>query len=309
MNGAAPGGGLISSAANPVSKRMRLLADRRHRRREGAFVAEGVQPVWQAVEAGAEIETLVVAPDLLGRSDGGARAAAMVAAAERRGTRVTRMTAELFTRLSGRDGPSGLAAIIRAHPAGLPSLQVRPDSMFVALHEIGNPGNLGTIIRTADAAGAAGVVLLGNTTDPFDPVAVKATMGALFSVPVAHEQDVAAFFRWAAGAGVSVVTASGQAADSFWDCRCPMPVAFLLGAEGPGLPAAVLARGERRVRIPMTGTAESLNLAVAAALLMYESRRQHGGWAGSPPDRAGGWGASRPGQPGGLEEHPGRESL
>ncbi|MGE5132942.1 MAG: TrmH family RNA methyltransferase [Gemmatimonadota bacterium] len=279
MNGK-PGAGLVSSAANPVSKRLRLLADRRHRRREGAFVVEGVQPVWQAVEAGADVETLVAAPDLLARWPGGQRAAAMVAEQEARGIAVTRMTAELFTRLSGRDAPSGLAAIVRGRTGGLAGLRVAPDSVFAALHEIGNPGNLGTIIRTASAAGAAGVVLLGAATDPFDPAAVKASMGALFSVPVAHEPDVAAFFGWAAAAGVTVITTSGRAADSFWAARFPRPAAFLLGSEGAGLPAGILARGDRQVRIPMTGTAESLNLAVAAGLLLYEAARQAGSLPG-----------------------------
>lgn len=286
---------LISSAANPVSKRMRLLADRRHRRREGAFVVEGIQPVWQAVEAGADVETLVVAPDLLARSAAGDRAAAMVARQEDRGVRVVRMTGALFARLSGRDGPSGLAAIVRGQPGRLATLPVAPDAVLVALHEVANPGNLGTIIRTASAAGAAGVVLLGACTDPLDPVAVKASMGALFSVAVVHEDSAEEFFGWAARGGVTVVTTSGRAAASFWETSYPRPVAFLLGAEGPGLPADLLARGSRQVRIPMTGTAESLNLAVAAGLLLYEAVRQAGGLPGARLEQRPG---ARPGQAG-----------
>ena len=135
----------------------------------------------------------------------------MVAAQEAAGTRVARLTGELFARLSARDGPSGLAAIVRGRVPGLASLPVTPDAVFVALHEIGNPGNLGTIIRTADAAGAAGVVLIGPAADPFDPAAVKASMGALFAVPVARAADPAEFFAWAAGSGVTVVTTSAQA--------------------------------------------------------------------------------------------------
>ena len=103
---------VISSAANPLIKRMRLLADRKHRRREGAFVVQGIQPVWQAVEAGADIETLIVAPDLLRP----AAAAAMVAEQEQQGARVARLAAELFARIADRDGPAGLAAIVRARP-------------------------------------------------------------------------------------------------------------------------------------------------------------------------------------------------
>ena len=260
---------LISSAANPVVKRMRLLADRRHRRREGAFVVEGIQPVWQAVDAGADVEVLVVAPGLLGRSP----AASMVAGQEAGGTRVARVTAELFGRISARDGPSGLAAIVRARVPGLAAVQVAPDSVFVALHEVGNPGNLGTIIRTADAAGAAGVLLVGPAADPFDPVAVKASMGALFAVPVARAAEPAEFFAWARGAGVGVVTTSARAEQSFWAARYPRPTALLLGAEGAGLPGSLLAAGDLAVRIPMTGTAESLNLAVAAGLVLYQALR------------------------------------
>jgi RNA methyltransferase, TrmH family len=275
-------GELITSGANPLVKRIRLLGDRRHRRREGAFMVEGIQPVWQAVEAGADVETLIVAPGLLGRSAAARRVTAMVAGQEQRGVRVARLSDELFTRVSGREGPSGLAAIVRGRMAGLAGLAAGPDTVVVALHGIGNPGNLGTIIRTANAAGAAAVVLVGQTTDPFDPAAVKASMGALFTLPVAHAAGPADFFGWAAAGGVTVVTTSARAGLSFWDASYPRPLALLLGAEGAGLPGQVLARGDRQVRIPMSGTAESLNLAVAAALLLYEVRRQARGRATAP---------------------------
>ena len=208
---------------------MRLLGDRKHRRREGAFVVEGIQPVWQAVEAGADVEVLVVAPDLLG----GSPAAGMVAAREAAGVRVARLTGELFARVSARDGPSGLAAIVRGRVPGLASLPVTPDAVFVALHEIGNPGNLGTIIRTADAAGGTGVVLIGAAADPFDPAAVKASMGALFAVPVARAADPAEFFAWAAGSAVTVVTTSAKARTSFWEARLsPAPRPAARGGRG-----------------------------------------------------------------------------
>ena len=270
-------GELITSGGNPVVKRVRLLADRKHRRREGAFVVEGTQPVWQAVEAGADIEILLVAPGLLGRSAAARRITAMIAGQQERGVRVARLSDDVFTRLSGREGPSGLAAIVRGRLAGLAGLAAGPDAVFVALHGIGNPGNLGTIIRTANAAGAAGMVLVGQTTDPYDPAAVRASMGALFTLPVAHAAGPAEFFGWTAAAGVTVVTTSARAGQSFWAASYPRPLALLLGAEGAGLPAAVLARGDRQVQIPMSGTAESLNLAVAAGLLLYEVKRQASG--------------------------------
>ena len=274
-------GELITSGANPVVKRVRLLADRKHRRRAGAFVVEGTQLVWQAVEAGADVEILLVAPGLLGRSAAARRVTAMIAGQEERGVRVARLSDEVFTRISGREGPSGLAAIVRRRLAGLAGLAAGPAAVFLALHSIGNPGNLGTIIRTANAAGAAGVVLVGQTTDPFDPAAVKASMGALFTLPVAHAATPAEFFGWAAAAGVTVVTTSARAGQIFWDASYPRPLALLLGAEGAGLPSEVLARGDRQVQIPMSGTAESLNLAVAAGLLLYEVNRQARGAIGT----------------------------
>lgn len=265
---------IVTSAANPLVKRLRLLGDRRHRRREGAFVVEGLQPVWRAVEAGWEIETLVIAPDLLAATS----AAGMVAEREAAGTPVTRLSAELFGRLSERDGPSGLAAIVRTRTCPLADLPA--SGLVVALHGIGNPGNLGTVVRTADAAGAGAVVLVGDTADPFAPAAVKASMGSLFALPVAHAADPAAFLGWARGRGMRVVATSGSAERTHWAFEWTPPVALLLGAEGPGLPAELLAGADATVRIPMTGTAESLNLAVAAGILIYEARRDAGVGAG-----------------------------
>lgn len=268
---------LITSAANPLVKRVRSLGDRKHRRRAGEFVVHGIQPVWQAVEAGADIATLIVAPDLL-RGE----AAGMVAAQQDAGVPVARLSAGLFARISDRDGPSGLAAIVRMRPAGLDALAAAASQVYVALHQVGNPGNLGTIIRTADAAGAAGVILLGSTTDPYDPAAVKASMGALFSVPVAHCADPDRFFAWCRAGDVTVAATSARGKADLWQASWRRPVAFLLGSEGSGLPVALLGRADLSVRIPMAGTAESLNLAVAAGVLLYEARRraEPGHWTG-----------------------------
>jgi RNA methyltransferase, TrmH family len=259
----------ISSAANPLVKRVRQLADRKHRRRQGAFVVEGRQPVWRAVEAGWEVEVLIAAPELLA----GSAAAAMVAEQEARGVRVAHVSGELFGRLGRREGPSGIAAIVRGRVAGLDDLPAGAGSVFTALHEIGNPGNLGTIIRTVDATGGSGVITVGDSTDPFAPAAVKASMGSLFAVPVAHAPDADAFFSWARARGVEVLAASGNADTDHWSVRYRPPLAVLFGAEGAGLPEPVLRRAARRIRIPMTGTAESLNLAAAVAVMLYEIRR------------------------------------
>ena len=286
---------MISSTANPLVKRVRALGDRKHRRREGAFVVQGIQPVWQAVEAGADIEVLIVAPGLL-RAGG---ALDMVVAQETAGTRVARVTDALFGRIADREGPTGLAAIVRAVPAPLDSLVVQAgasaakeavsgmtrgaggDGLFVALHTAGNPGNVGTIVRTASAVGAAGVILIGPSADPYDPAAVKASMGALFTVSVVTAASDAEFLTWARSHGVAVAATSARAATSCWDAQWRLPLALLLGSEGAGLPDDLLASADLQVSIPMTGTAESLNLAAAASILLYEVRR-HTWMAPSP---------------------------
>jgi TrmH family RNA methyltransferase len=259
----------ISSAANPLVKRMRLLASRKTRREQGAFVVEGPQPVWRAVTAGWDIEALIVDQGLRP----GSPAATMVIEQEARGVRVARLTSDLFDRLSSRDGSAGLAAIVRSRVTDLADLAVTPGAVFIALHQIGNPGNLGTIIRTADAVGSAGVILLGDTTDPFAPASVKASMGSIFAVQVAQAREPGAFLDWARASQVSVLAASGSASTDHWDASYRPPVTLLLGSEGEGLPDDLLAAADLRVRIPMTGTAESLNVAAAAAILLYEVRR------------------------------------
>lgn len=260
----------ISSASNPLVKRMRLLANRKHRREQGAFIVEGLQPVWRAVAAGWDIEALIVDPDLWPDSP----AAAMVAEQEARGVRVARLTRDLSDRLSSRDGSVGLSAIVRSRHAGLSDLAVTPDAVFIALHQIGNPGNLGTIVRTADAVGSAGVILLGDTTDPFGPASVKASMGSIFATKVAHTREPGEFLDWARANHVAVLAASGTASVDHWDASYQPPLTLLLGSEGEGLPEGLLAAANSRIRIPMTGTAESLNVAAAAAILLYEVRRR-----------------------------------
>lgn len=260
---------LISSTANPLIKRVRALADKRTRRREGVFLVEGHQPVWRAVESGWEIDTLIIAPDLVRNPV----AFEMVDDLHAADVRIVYLSADLFTRISERDGPSGIMAIVRQQRRSLGSVSVTPDQTWIVLHRIHNPGNLGTIIRTADAAGIAGIVLCGDCVDSYDPVAVKASMGAIFALPVVVEREFDDVHAWATEKGIQLVGTSGYADASHWDFDWTPPLAILLGNEGDGLPADLLGECDSTVRIPMTGTAESLNLGVAAAILMYESRR------------------------------------
>jgi TrmH family RNA methyltransferase len=261
---------LVTSPGNPLVKRVRALALAKHRREQQAFVVEGIQPVSRAITSGWDVDTLLLAPDLLSQPD----ALQLVEEQEATGVAVARLSAEVFARVAERDRPGGLAAIVRMHPTRLDDLVVAPDSVVVALHRVDKAGNLGTIIRTVDAAGAAGVALIGDCADEYSPAAVKASMGSLFAVPVARVAEPDDLFGWAHEQGVTVIATSGAATTDHWSADYRTPLAILLGSEGRGLPAEVLDRADQQVRIPMTGTAESLNLATAAALTIYESRKR-----------------------------------
>ncbi|MGL4832420.1 MAG: TrmH family RNA methyltransferase [Propionibacteriaceae bacterium] len=259
---------LITSTSNPTIKRARALMDRKHRRLEGCFLVEGGQPVWRAVELGWHIDTLIVAPALVHRPE----VHEMVQRLRDQGVRVVDVAPNVYNVITEREHPGGLAAIVRMRSPHLSDITVADDTVVVALEQVGNPGNLGTIIRTADAAGAAAVILLGDVTDPYAPIAVKASMGSLFSVPVIHtsRED---FQHWAHESGVTTVATSGTAADDHWSAHYHRPLALLFGNEGTGLSAEALDFADTTVRIPMTGSAESLNLAAAAAILLYEVAR------------------------------------
>lgn len=260
---------LISSTSNPIAKRIRALADRKARKREGFFLVEGMQPVWRASESGWDIETLVLAPDLVDNP----AVHDMATDLETRGTRIVRLSANLFKRLSERDGPAGVMAIVLMQTSTLVDVQVGEGDAWIILHRVHNPGNLGTIIRTADAAGIAGVILCGDTTDPFAPIAVKSSMGSIFSTQLVIERDIDAVLTWAGEQGMHLVGTSGYAETAHWDASMPRPLGIVLGNEGDGLPDDLQQEMDSTVRIPMTGTAESLNLSIAAALLIYETQR------------------------------------
>ncbi|MFV1992179.1 MAG: TrmH family RNA methyltransferase [Acidimicrobiales bacterium] len=261
---------LITSSANPLVKRIRALDSRKIRKREGAFFLEGVQPVWRAIQAGAEVEVLVVAPELVADSFAQDLCDTQVES----GTRVAYLSAELFGRISERKGPTGIAAVLLGRTGSLNSLEVTATSLFVALHEVSNPGNLGTIVRSADAAGAAGLLLLGNCADPFAPAAVKASMGSLYSLPIVAEPLPDEFTAWAHEHGLRLAATSAHSETPYWDLDLASPTVLLMGSEGAGLPAELVDRCDLVLQIPMVGSASSLNLAAATSIILFDVLRR-----------------------------------
>ncbi len=259
----------IASLSNARVKALRGLRERKTREQTGLFLVEGVRGVQDALHLNADVELLVVAPDLLRHPSG----RELVTRRQRLGAPCLEVSAEVYDSItrgvSLKYGPQGLAAVVRQ--AWLPLAEaVRPrDRCWVALDAVADPGNLGTILRTCDAVGAAGVILLGPTADPYDPAAVRASMGAIFSrrlVRATFAELVAAKRQH----GFAVVGTSGGAAVDYRGVAYRPPVVLLMGSERTGLSPQQQALCDLVVRIPMVGRADSLNVAVAAGIVLYE---------------------------------------
>jgi TrmH family RNA methyltransferase len=251
-------------AANVV-KQVRQLRSRTQRERTGTFYNEGARIVAQAVQAGAEITLGVVAPDLIV----GAHAANTVAALRATGAPMLELNVPAFESISFKENLQGIGAVVRAQVGTLAAIPADPARLWVALDGVGNSGNLGAIMRTCDAVGGAGLILLGNTTDPHHPDAVRASMGSLFALQMirAHFDE---FVAWKAAHNYTVVGTSPAATEDYRAIPYPPATILLMGSERTGLSPAQQAACDQLVQIAMVGTADSLNLGVATSIVLYE---------------------------------------
>ena len=256
---------MLTSRNNPTIKAIRALRQRREREATGLFFVEGIRIVAEALKMGAPVETLVVAPELLTNPYG----QTLVEEQRELGTPIVEISGEAFASLSSKDGPQGLAAVGRQRWHTLADLDPAAGLGWVALSAVSDPGNLGTILRTGDAVGGAGVILLGDCTDPYDPATARASMGALFTQALV-KANWAEFAAWHATGGWHLVGAADSAATHYRRLRYPAPLILLMGSEREGLDAEQQALCETLVSLPMRGAADSLNLAVAAGVLLYE---------------------------------------
>lgn len=260
-----PGSALITSTANARVKLVRALRARRERDRTGLAWVEGIRPTVEALQLNAPVDTLVVASDLL--SSDFARDA--VEAARVDGMDIMEVTSAVFRSLSDRDGPQGLGAIVRQQWLSLPDVRLAEGDRWVALASVADPGNLGTILRTCDGSDAEGVILLDASTDPYDPAAMRSSMGAVFSRRLVRA-SFAAFAEWTRTERATVVGASDRAPETYREADYGDRTVLLMGSEREGLTTEQQTLCDRMVSIPMRGRADSLNLAVATAILLYE---------------------------------------
>ena len=258
---------IITSRANERVKAVRALKDRRERDRRGVFFAEGYRVLRAAMETGATIEQVVVAPERMDADEG--RLLEDLVAAR---IPLLEVSESVYDSMSYREGAERLGAVVHQRWEELTEA-TRGRRCWVALHDIQHPGNLGTIIRTCDAIGGDGVILSGQTTDPYHPTAVRGSLGSIFSQRVLRTTP-ADFARWAKVAGVTVVGTSPDGDRDYREADYTGEAVLLLGSERVGISADQIALCDAVVRIPMLGYVESLNLSVAAALVLYEVLRQ-----------------------------------
>ena len=259
----------VTSLSNPLVKDIRALALKKFRDREGAFIAEGLKLVIDALDQGWSIRTLVFAKAGLGNPAVEKAAARTVAA----GGTVLEVSEKVLGAVTRRDNPQMVVGVFAQKFPPLASIRLSGDDVWVALDRVRDPGNLGTIIRTIDAAGAKGVILVGDCTDPFSLETVRATMGSIFSVPVA-KASVEAFLGWRRGfPGLVAGTHLKGAVDYRSVDFTGRPALLLMGNEQQGLPDDLAAACDRLLRIPQAGRADSLNLAVATGVMLFEIRR------------------------------------
>ncbi len=253
----------VTSLANETVKAVRALHMRKAREESGLFLAEGLKIVAEAVELG-------FAPRLLLHSAGAERQPRLRRAAA--AGEVLEVTPAILQKISRRENPQTVLGVFEQRYATLDEFSATaarfPTRPLVGLERVRDPGNLGTIIRTADAAGCAGVVLVGDSCDPYSVEAVRATMGSIFAVPVARVAT-AEFIAWRASWPGTVAGALLAATDDFRAVTYRFPTLILMGNEQSGLSPELAAVCDLKVRIPMRGRADSLNLAVATGLMVY----------------------------------------
>ncbi|HLL69642.1 MAG TPA: RNA methyltransferase [Micromonosporaceae bacterium] len=259
----------LTSAQNPRVKALLALRRRRSRERSEVTLVEGYEELALALDAGVSPRTLYHCPELTGAPD----ERAVLDRVAPLGTEVIELSRAVFDRVAYRESPDGWLAVVPSVQTDLDRLQIGQGALVLVCEAVEKPGNLGAMLRTADAAGVAAVVAAGPVTDWANPNLVRASKGTLFSVPVgAGSTDEV--LRWLAGHALPIVATTPDSDVLISEVDLAGPVAIAVGSEKYGLSAHFLANASVRARIPMFGRADSLNVATSAAIVAYEAVRQ-----------------------------------
>lgn len=252
---------ILSSAQNPRIKNLLLLQQKSsERRKQGLFVVEGRRELQHCVEAGYEIDTLFLCPELL---EGASYTA----------SHVFEVTPDIYEKIAYRGTTEGVVAIIRSRQMTLENLQLPENPLLMVLERVEKPGNLGAILRSADAAKADAVIVCDPLTDLYNPNLIRSSIGAIFTVPtVACTSEEC--IRFLQGHGIQILTAQLQDSHLYYDTDMRKGTAIVMGTEATGLTNQWREAATAHIRIPMLGRLDSLNVSVSAAILLYEAVRQ-----------------------------------
>ncbi len=256
---------MISSRNNPNVKLARALRQKKARKESGLFVVEGIRPVGEAVEAGAEIETIFYAPESLHSE----YAEELIRTQTDRGGNCLAVTTDVFNTISDKENPQGILALVKQSQRKLEDLNADQFPWLVGLVAPQDPGNLGTILRTIDAVGAGGLILIDSTLDAYHPSAVRASMGSLFWYPVVNAA-FREFVDWSRAQGYTLYGTSAHAEMNYRQVEAyASPRILLMGSERQGLTDEQQVACDVLISLPMLGRATSLNLAIATGVMLY----------------------------------------
>jgi TrmH family RNA methyltransferase len=256
---------LVTAFSNSTVKRLRSLRDKKARREEGLFLAEGLRIITEARDSGR-------LPEILMFSAEGAKhplAAEIIDATEAAGGEVIETTADILSKASGKDNPQMLVAAYRQQGTSLAQIDRSSAPLWFVAQALRDPGNIGTILRTGDAVGAGGLILVDDSADPYSVEAVRASMGAIFTQKVV-KAVWSEFTSWLRSGPGQLVGTSLKATSDYLDARYEQPCFLLIGNEQQGLPPEYGAACDLLVKIPMAGRADSLNAAMAAAVMAFQ---------------------------------------
>src|SRR5258708_716047 len=256
---------IITSRNNPKIKQIRALLKRSERERTGLALIEGLRLVTEALRYPQLVRHMIVAPELL-RSQHGQ---ALLQDQQQKGLPCLCVSAEVFQSFSLKDNPQGIAAIVAQRWEQLELVRLSAEDYWVALEAVQEPCNLGTILRTCDATGCRGIFLLDHATDAYDPTALRASMGAIFSQRLV-KTSFQRFAEWKRFHHYPVVGTSDAAALNYRQADYPSPVILLMGSERQGLSIQQQALCDLVVSLPMRGSCDSLNVSIATAIVLYE---------------------------------------
>ena len=259
----------VTSASNPIIKAIKGLQQKKNRDNQGLFLAEGLKLITDAIDQGWEISTLIYAKNIAEQT----QLQKIAVTARNNGTDLLEVSEKVLGSITRRDNPQMVVGVFKQKLTMMSAIKPENNDLWIALDRVRDPGNLGTVIRTADCVGAKGVMLIGDTTDPWSLEAVRATMGSVFNIELA-KCSTEEFSDWRHGfEGLVVGTHLEGAVDYRSVDYSDKPVIALMGNEQQGLPDTLVEQCTHKVIIPMAGKADSLNLAIATGVMVFEIKR------------------------------------